>query len=188
MRYRRLSVLVAASFSIPLIGGCGATTTPPPSPMEGALELTSAAFAEGEAIPEKYTCDGQDISPPLSWSDPPEGTKSFALIVDDPDAPLGTWVHWVLFNIPADRRSLPEDVPAEETLSDGALHGQNGWKRLAYGGPCPPSGSTHQYVFKLYALDTILDAEAGAKKNRILKAMEGHILAETRLTATYSRQ
>lgn len=150
------------------------------------LELTSDAFAQEEAIPRKYTCDGQDISPPLSWSDPPEGTESFALICDDPDAPMGTWVHWVLFNIPADKRTLPEGIPAKDQLSDGSLHARNSWKRRDYGGPCPPSG-THRYFFKLYALDATLDLKAGATKKQVLRAMEGHILAQAELMGTYSR-
>ena len=152
-----------------------------------AFELTSTAFAPGEPIPPKYTCDGQDISPPLQWSDPPQGTQNLALICDDPDAPVGTWVHWVLYNLPAQARSLPEAVPSQAELSDGSRHGKNGWGRLDYGGPCPPSG-THRYFFKLYALDTVLDLEAGADKKQVLQAMEGHILAQAELMGVYSRQ
>jgi Raf kinase inhibitor-like YbhB/YbcL family protein len=148
-----------------------------------AFEITSPAFAPGEHIPTKYTCDGEDISPPLHWSDPPDGTRSFALISDDPDAPVGTWVHWVLFNLPAKTRDLPEqaDPPA------GSQDGQNSWKRLGYGGPCPPSG-THRYFFKLYALDTVLNLAAGANKEQLLQAMEGHILGQTEVMGVYSRQ
>jgi hypothetical protein len=149
--------------------------------------LTSEAFVDGGTVPQTYTCDGDDNSPPLSWSDPPEGTASFALIMDDPDAPMGTWVHWVLFNIPADQRSLEADVPAEDELAAGSRHGRNSWRRNDYGGPCPPSGSTHQYVFKLYALDTTLGLEPGARKKELLNVMEGHILAQTELTAEYGR-
>jgi Raf kinase inhibitor-like YbhB/YbcL family protein len=148
--------------------------------------LSSAAFDHEEAIPTAYSCDGEDISPPLRWSDPPAGTESFALIADDPDAPVGTWVHWVLYNIPADARELPEDVPAQDKLDDGSLHGKNSWKRRDYGGPCPPSG-THRYFFKLYALDTTLDLESGATKKQLLKAMDGHILAQAELMGTFSR-
>jgi Raf kinase inhibitor-like YbhB/YbcL family protein len=150
------------------------------------FEITSSAFAPQASIPQKYTCDGQDVSPPLSWSDPPQGTESFALICDDPDAPVGTWVHWVLFNIPADRRALSENIPPQDQLSDGSLHGRNGWRRRDYGGPCPPSG-THRYFFKLYALDTSLALEAGATKKDVLSAMEGHILGQAELVGTYSR-
>jgi Raf kinase inhibitor-like YbhB/YbcL family protein len=152
-----------------------------------AFELTSSAFAAGEAIPRRYTCDGDDISPPLAWGDPPAGTQGFALISDDPDAPVGIWVHWVLFNLPADARALPEAVPADADLADGSRHGNSSWRRPGYGGPCPPSG-THRYFFKLYALDTVLDLKAGSSKEELLKAMEGHILAETELMGTYSRK
>lgn len=151
-----------------------------------AFELRSDAFAQEGSIPQKYTCDGQDVSPPLSWSDPPEGTQSFALVCDDPDAPAGTWIHWVLFNIPADKRSLAEAVPKQAKLPDGSVHGKNSWKRTDYGGPCPPSG-THRYFFKLYALDTKLTLKAGATKKKALKAMEGHILDQTELMGKYSR-
>jgi Raf kinase inhibitor-like YbhB/YbcL family protein len=151
------------------------------------FELTSTAFAPGEPIPTKYSCDGEDISPPLQWSDPPQGTQSLALIADDPDAPVGTWVHWVLFNLPAEARSLLEAVPPDAERPDGSRHGENGWGRLDYGGPCPPSG-THRYFFKLYALDTMLDLDAGAGKKQVLQAMEGHILTETELMGVYSRQ
>ncbi len=150
------------------------------------FDLTSSAFEHEGTIPTKYSCDGQDISPPLSWSDPPEGTESFVLIADDPDAPAGTWVHWVLYNIPTDARELPEALPAQDTLDNGSLHGRNSWGRNDYGGPCPPSG-THRYLFKLYALDTTLELEPGAKKTKVLNAMEGHILAQTELMGTFSR-
>jgi Raf kinase inhibitor-like YbhB/YbcL family protein len=152
-----------------------------------AFELSSTAFAPGESIPVKFTCDGDDTSPPLQWSDPPQGTQSFALIVDDPDAPAGTWVHWVLYNLPAESRSLPGDVPPDSVLTDGSRHGQNNWRRLGYGGPCPPSG-THRYFFKLYALDKAPDLEAGATKDELLKAMEGHIVDQTEVMGVYSRQ
>jgi Raf kinase inhibitor-like YbhB/YbcL family protein len=152
-----------------------------------ALEIMSTAFSSGESIPTKFTCDGDDVSPPLQWSDPPQGTQSFALIADDPDAPAGTWVHWVLFNMPAESRSLPESVSPDPDLTDGGRHGENSWGRLGYGGPCPPSG-THRYFFKLYALDSALDLAAGARKDKLLNAMEGHILGQTEVMGVYSRQ
>ena len=148
--------------------------------------LSSTAFTEGGPIPQKYSCDGEDISPPMQWTDPPEGTMSFALIADDPDAPVGTWVHWVLYNIPADARSLPEAFPSDADLPDGSKNGENSWPRLGYGGPCPPGG-THRYFFKIYALDLILDLDARATKEQLLNAMEGHILAESELMGTYTR-
>ena len=152
------------------------------------FELTSTAFAPGEPIPRKYTCDGEDISPPLQWSDPPQDTQSFALIADDPDAPVGTWVHWSLYNLPAETRALAEAVPSDADLPDGSRHGQNSWRRLGYGGPCPPTG-THRYFFKfkLYALDTALDLTAGASKEQLIQAMEGHILAQTELMGLYTK-
>ncbi|KKL66619.1 hypothetical protein LCGC14_2143140, partial [marine sediment metagenome] len=128
------------------------------------------AFGNGDPIPTKYTCDDQDISPPLQWGDPPEGTRSFALICDDPDAPVGTWVHWVLYNLPASARDLPEAVPSDAELSGGGRHGQNSWRRPGYGGPCPPGG-THRYFFKLYALDDELDLAAGVAVD--IKVMGG---------------
>ena len=151
------------------------------------FELTSAAFTPGEPIPPKYSCDGEDISPPLQWSEPPPGTQSLALIADDPDAPMGTWVHWVLYNLPAETQALPEAIPADADLSAAGRHGQNSWRRLGYGGPCPPSG-THRYFFKLYALDTTLDLAAGASKKQILQLMAGHILAQAEMMGVYSRQ
>ena len=165
-------------------------TSPAVSQEEGQevpFELTSAAFAHEESIPGKYTCDGEDISPPLQWSDPPAGTQSLALIADDPDAPIGTWVHWVLYNLPSEARALAEAVPSDADLPDGSHHGENSWGRMDYGGPCPPSG-THRYFFKLYALDKVLDLEAGATKDQLLQAMDEHILAQTELMGTYTRQ
>lgn len=151
------------------------------------FELTSTAFAPGEPIPRKYTCDGEDISPPLQWSDPPPGTQTLALISDDPDAPVGTWVHWVLYNLPTETRALPEAVALDADLPDGSRNGQNSWRRLGYGGPCPPSGA-HRYFFKLYALDTALDLSAGASKEQLLRTMEGHILAQAEVMGIYTRQ
>lgn len=152
-----------------------------------AFEIRSSAFKHGEPIPRRYTCDGDDVSPPLEWTDPPDGTKSFVLINDDPDAPAGTWVHWVLFNIPATARSLPEGVSDDREFPDGSRNGRNSWNRLGYGGPCPPSG-THRYFFKLYALDTVLDLPPGATKAQVLDAIEGHVLAQAELMGTYRRR
>ena len=151
-----------------------------------AFELISSAFSGGEAIPRRHTCDGEDLSPALAWEDAPEGVASFALIMDDPDAPVGTWVHWVLFNIPATARSLEEGMAPDAQLADGSRHGSNSWGRLGYGGPCPPSG-IHRYFFKLYALDEALDLEPGASKEDLLEAIQGHVLAQTELMGTYSR-
>ena len=151
-----------------------------------ALEITSTAFSEGEMIPTRYTCDGPDVSPDLSWSGVPDAAKSLALICDDPDAPMGTWVHWVLFNIPSNASGLPAEIPSDDALENGARHGTNDFGRLGYGGPCPPGG-THRYYFKLYVLDTELNLDSGVTKDQLLDAMKGHILAEAQLMGTYKR-
>jgi Raf kinase inhibitor-like YbhB/YbcL family protein len=154
-----------------------------------AFILTSAAFKDGAPIPGKYTCDGVDVSPPLAWSGPPAGTRSFALIVDDPDAPGGTWVHWVVYNLPADVSELPENIAKVESLDlGGARQGRNDFRRPGYGGPCPPPGPAHRYFFKLYALDTRLELKAGAQKKDVAAAMEGHVLGSPQLMGTYARQ
>jgi Raf kinase inhibitor-like YbhB/YbcL family protein len=150
------------------------------------LELKSSAFEEGGIIPKKYTCDGEDISPPLIWTSLPDGTKTLALICDDPDAPGGTWVHWVIFNIPADTGDLGENVPPQKELTNGARQGTNDFRKIGYGGPCPPGG-THRYYFKIYSLDTDLDLEAGASKTQLLQAMKGHVLGEEQLMGKYKR-
>ena len=150
------------------------------------LEITSSVFSEGEMIPTRYTCDGSDVSPDLAWSGVPETAQSLALICDDPDAPVGTWVHWVLFNIPSSASGLPAEISSDATLENGARHGTNDFRKLGYGGPCPPGG-THRYYFKLYALDTELNLDSGATKDQLLEAMQGHILAEAQLMGTYKR-
>jgi Raf kinase inhibitor-like YbhB/YbcL family protein len=152
------------------------------------IQITSVAFASGQPIPAKYTCDGQDVSPPLKWSNAPANTKSFALIADDPDAPVGTWVHWVLYDLPPNTTELPEGMAKTQVVSNGAKQGLNSWPRLGYGGPCPPPGKPHRYFFKLYALDTILNLKPGATKKDLLKGMEGHVLAEGQWMGTYQRQ
>ena len=144
------------------------------------MALTSPAFNDGKAIPSKFTCDGEDISPELDWFGTPEGTVSLALIMDDPDAPAGTWVHWVLYNMPMDLSGL------REGMTGVGVDGTNSWNQTGYGGPCPPSG-THRYYFKLYALDVNLELGPGAKKGDLLAAMEGHILGQAELMGTYSR-
>jgi len=151
------------------------------------IRIASSAFEDGGLIPAKYTCDGADISPPLQWDAVPEGTGSIALICDDPDAPVGTFVHWVLFNLPAETKELPENMPADKTLPNGAGQGTTDFGRVGYGGPCPPSG-THRYFFKIYALGTEIHLAAGTGKRELLKAMEGHILAQGQLIGKYKRQ
>ena len=150
------------------------------------LDIKSTAFGDGESIPGKYTCDGEDISPPLSWSQPPEGTKSMVLICDDPDAPVGTWVHWVLYGISPDTLELSENILDDKEVLNGAKHGINDFRKYGYGGPCPPGGM-HRYFFKLYAVDTEIDLKPGATKGKVLDAIKGHILAEGQLMGRYSR-
>jgi Raf kinase inhibitor-like YbhB/YbcL family protein len=150
------------------------------------LRLASPAFRPGQEIPRRHTCDGDDISPALRWEDPPPGTRTYALIMDDPDAPGSTWVHWVAFDLPTDSQTLAEHVPASATLKAGGRHGKNSWGRSDYGGPCPPSGR-HRYFFRLYALDAELGLPTGADAGEVRKAMEGHVLATAELMGTYSR-
>ena len=152
-----------------------------------AVTITSSSFTEGGLIPKKHTCDAEDISPDLNWSGvPTKEVKSLALICDDPDAPGGTWVHWVLFNIPADVTTLQAGVSPDAVLKNGARHGKNDFRKLGYGGPCPPGG-THRYFFKIYALDTLLSLESGSTKSQLLAAMKGHVLAEGQLMGKYKR-
>ena len=154
--------------------------------MKVELKVESQAFKNGGMIPTKYTCDGEDVSPPISWSNGPECTKSYALIADDPDAPMGTWVHWVIYNIPPDITRLDENVPKVEELPNGAVQGVNDFRRYGYGGPCPPGG-THRYYFKVYALDTELKDGPGLTKKKLLKRIEGHIIGYGELMGRYSR-
>jgi Raf kinase inhibitor-like YbhB/YbcL family protein len=151
------------------------------------LRIQSSSFADGGAIPSRYTCDGRNGSPELDFSGVPAGTKSLALICDDPDAPSGVWVHWVIFDLPASTAKLPESAPAGAKPPAGGLQGKNDFGKLGYGGPCPPSG-THRYEFKLYALDTELKLPAGSSKAQVVSAMQGHVLAEAKLTGKYSRK
>lgn len=183
-----VAVVVESASATPLSNTPTAVPAPTMLPEEEDMhfELTSTGFQHESPIPVKYSCDGENTSPPLMWNDPPQGTLSLALIHDDPDAPGGTWIHWVLYNIPAAARELREAIPAQAALDDGSLHGENSWGRLDYGGPCPPGGE-HRYFFKLYALDLILDLASGASKADLIEAMEGHILAETELMGTFSR-
>lgn len=195
MKHRFSYPTVLLSFLLAIVlASCGSPAGTPPSATNlvittepnMSIELKSSAFTSGGAIPAQYACTGSDKSPALTWSEPPAGTQSFALIMDDPDAPAGTWVHWVLFNIPASAPGLTEGIPAGETLPDGSLQGRNSSGNLGYNGPCPPSG-THRYFFKLYALDEMLGLSPGADKGELLKAMEGHTLGQGELMGTFSK-
>ncbi|MBD3414179.1 MAG: YbhB/YbcL family Raf kinase inhibitor-like protein [Candidatus Aminicenantes bacterium] len=150
------------------------------------IGLKSQSFENGGMIPKIHTCDGEDTSPPLSWQSVPEGTQSIAIICDDPDAPMGNWVHWVVYNIPPDTQELEENITPERQMKNGGTQGMNDFKKIGYGGPCPPGG-THRYFFKIYALDQELDLDSGATKNQLLAAMEGHIMAQGSLMGKYSR-
>lgn len=148
---------------------------------EYQITITSAAFDAGKAIQPKYTCDGQDVSPPLSWTGVPSGTESLVLITEDPDAPIGTWIHWIIFDIP------PQIEGLEEGISGVGIQGNNSWKENDYGGPCPPAGNTHRYYFQIFALDTVLGLQAGASKADVEAALNSHMIARGQLVGTYSR-
>lgn len=152
-----------------------------------SLSISSPSFSSGGEIPKKFTCDGPDVSPQLVWTEPPSGTKSFALLVDDPDAPVGTWNHWTIWNVPASARGLGEGVKKETTLPDGSEQGKNDFRKTGYNGPCPPPGKPHRYYFKLFALDTKLDLKLGASKHELEAAMKGHILAQAEWLGRYGR-
>jgi Raf kinase inhibitor-like YbhB/YbcL family protein len=189
----RFSTLTISVMALLLLG---CTNQPPHAPSKPfadkskesktEFKLTSTAFQEGQAIPRQYTCDGVDVSPPLEWSGAPSGVKSFALICDDPDAPSGTFVHWVLYNLPGEKIGFVENVPKTESVPGGGLQGWNDFKQIGYGGPCPPSG-THRYFFKLYAVDTELSLKAGATKADVEQAMSGHIVGQAQLMGIYRR-
>ena len=180
-RESRLAAVVAISLF------CGSVVCAQSNGGSVSFRISSSEFNASQTIPKKFTCEGSDVSPPLSWSGAPEGTKNFALIVDDPDAPAGTWVHWVLYNLPADAKELPEGMAKQEQLPSGALQGRNDFHKIGYGGPCPPPGTPHRYFFKLYALDTKLDLKAGAGKADVERAMKGHVLAQAELVGKYGR-
>src|SRR6267378_5059943 len=173
---RQLAVLILAGGVLPL--AMTSISQAAESTNKVSLNLTSSAFAEGAAIPEEYTCQGKNISPPLKWSGVPSETKSLAFIMDDPDAPMGTWVHWVLYDLAPSMTDLPEGLSAREHIAAGSgKEGSNDFKRLGYGGPCPPAGKPHRYFFKLYALDSKLDLSPGAKKIDVEHSMDGHVIA-----------
>ena len=157
-----------------------------PQTTGGSIKLTSTSFKESEPIPRQYTCDGVNVSPPLEWSGLPKTAKTLAIIADDPDAPAGTWVHWVLYNLRSDNIGMVENLPATDELKAGGFQGKNDFGKIGYGGPCPPSG-THHYFFNIYALDSELPLKAGATKAEVEKAMEGHVVAQGKLIGTYRK-
>jgi Raf kinase inhibitor-like YbhB/YbcL family protein len=175
--------LLAALCFLAMVHGC---SSHPKEAGPMTLELTSPDFPAGETIPKPYTCDGGDLSPALAWKEPPAATQSFALIADDPDAPVGNWVHWVIFDMPRTLRSLPQNFPKDEQAADGTRQGKNDFDKIGYGGPCPPPGKAHRYVFKLYALDTKLNLNPGVTKKDVERTMQGHILARGEYMGRYS--
>ncbi len=191
-RLRNLGLLLPAAAAMALfLLACSTeeVVTPETVPMEvSSLEVTSPAFAEGTEIPERFTCDGEDASPPLRWSGAPDGTRGYALIVDDADAPGGAFVHWVVYNISSNATGLAAGIPSAESAAAGGRQGVNGFGRAGYGGPCPPSGGPHRYFFRLFALDGQLDLQAGATRSDLLRAMNGHVVGQGSLTGTYQRR
>ena len=175
--------ILCCVFSAPLSSLPGAEAA-----RKGTMQLTSTAFAEGSSIPVRFTCDGENVSPPLKWTGTPPGAKSLALIVDDPDAPMGVWVHWVVYDLAPASTELPEAVAKTQYLPGGAKQGWNDFKHLGYGGPCPPPGKPHRYFFKLFALDRVIDLKPGVTKKDFEAAMEGHKLAEGQLMGIYKRK
>jgi hypothetical protein len=182
-----MSFLFAAAWFCLVAASCADESKTAKEPVMN-MHITSTAFAEGRTIPDKYTCTGPNISPPLQWDNTPAGVKSFALIADDPDAPAGTWVHWVLYNLPPATMSLAENLPSSPELPDGSKQGVNDFGQPGYGGPCPPPGKPHRYFFKIYALDLPLGLKAGATRKDVETAIRGHVLAEGQLMGTYQRQ
>ena len=186
LKHTRILRLLISFGIVMLLAACSADESegvaPPPRDGVPEIQLSSSAFADGASIPKVYTCDGADVSPPLDWSGLPSGVQSLALIVDDPDAPRGTWVHWVVYGLAPDLRNLPQDASGVAFIS-----GTNDFGNADYGGPCPPSGPAHRYFIRLYALDSTLDLEGGATKSQLLNAMDGKIIAQGTLTGTYER-
>ncbi len=181
-----LPVAVAMlAFASPVTGGTGETSAQPAMKMT----LVCPAFADGQLIPAKYTADGADVSPPLKWSGVPEGTRSLALLVDDPDAPVGNWTHWVLYELPASATELPERTPKMHVMPNGARQGLNDFKKPGYGGPAPPPGKPHRYIFTLYALDQHLALTPDTTTRKELSAaIQGHVLAQAQITGIYQRK
>jgi Raf kinase inhibitor-like YbhB/YbcL family protein len=173
----------------PLCAGCGGGRDGETDPGAKAMkiDLTSPAFQEGQTIPRQCTADGKDVSPPLRWGEPPQGTRGFALVCEDPDAPRGTWTHWVIFDLLASSRGLDEGVPTDAPLGDGEKQGKNDFGKNGYGGPSPPRGKPHRYFFKLYALDAPTGLSEGATRADLLNAIKGHVLAEGQLMGLYGR-
>jgi Raf kinase inhibitor-like YbhB/YbcL family protein len=183
----RWLILVLMGGTLAALVQSGSGSSEHPAPRGGTMKLHSPAIPPGGTIPRRFTCDGEDVSPPLGWEELPAGTRSLSLIADDPDAPGGTFVHWVLYDLPATLRELPEAVPASAELPSGARHGRNDFGTLGYRGPCPPRGNPHRYYFRLFALDRPTGLAAGASRAQLERAMQGHILGQAELMGRYGR-
>jgi len=186
-KHKAAFALAVCAALISALAASAVIMQPPPQSAK-QMQLTSAAFKNNESIPVQYTCEGKNISPPLAWTGAPTGTRSFVLIVDDPDAPHGVWTHWVAFDLPADTTGLAEDTPKSESITGNAKQGINDFKQIGYGGPCPPPGKPHRYFFKLYALDTTLDLKPGSSSKQVQAALGQHVLAQGQLIGTYQRK
>lgn len=187
-RHVHVPILLLVVLALP---GCArrsqpANTPARANPVKAEIKLTSVAFNQGQPIPRAYTCDGVNISPPLEWGGVPKTAKTLVIFCDDPDAPGGTWVHWVIYNLPAENIGLVENLPATENLKAGGFQGKNDFGKTAYGGPCPPSG-THHYFFRIYALDSELPLKGGVTKTELMKAMDDHVVLQGQLMGTYGR-
>ncbi len=185
MKHPAILALLFGATGWLMVAGCRGSYAAVKGVGAAAFELKTTAFKYGGEIPKKYTCDGPDISPPLTWGDLPGKIQSFALIADDPDAPMGTWVHWVAYDLPATTRHLPEGISPEGEITGGGRQGTNDFGKVGYGGPCPPPGKPHRYFFKLYGLDTKLGLKVGATKSEVEKVMKGHILVRAELMGRY---
>lgn len=188
-RMHQIFGAIVLGFLVIAVAGCHSTEQQPALEGEASMkmQLTSTAFKDEDTIPKRYTCDGDNLSPPLAWSELPSGVKSLALIADDPDAPSGTWVHWVIYDIPATLSGLSAGIPTSESVEGVGIQGLNDSRKSGYSGPCPPKGKPHRYYFKLYALDRVLNLAPGIKKGDLEKALQGHILAEGQLMGRYGR-
>ncbi|HYX67920.1 MAG TPA: YbhB/YbcL family Raf kinase inhibitor-like protein [Terriglobales bacterium] len=191
VRARRAAWLLAGAAALAAVAASGYSADSQAGAKNGGgatMKMESKSFPAGGDIPRRFTCDGENLSPALSWSAPPKGTQSMALITDDPDAPGGTFVHWVLYNLPANTHELPEGLPASADLPSGGRQGTNDFRRLGYGGPCPPAGKPHRYFFRLFALDRKLDLRSGAGRSDLDQAMKGSILAQGEVMGRYQRR
>jgi Raf kinase inhibitor-like YbhB/YbcL family protein len=186
---KRYSTWIVACICVFLTGACSQQASEPSGPEDAVtgLQISSPAFANGEQIPVNYTCDGEDISPALEWGGVPENAHSLVLIVDDPDAPTGTWLHWLIYDIPGNVDGLPEGAASNPAIARIGSQGQNDFSKTDYGGPCPPGGPAHHYYFRLYALDELLNLPPESTRSDVEAAMKTHILAEAQLMGVYGR-